>query len=226
MGVALSILGNNTASLVGVAISASLLPPAVNAGICWAHAILIQFDDTMENTEDFVSIGAISFALTCVNIVCIWVSGILMFTIKEVAPSEKKSAFWSRDIKTARAIRKNGVKDPEVDLDTLKAGLQDALERKKAEENGEGPRARFRRRLRRRRKQQFSFNLADDPIDDEDYLYYMLGLSPVEESTKPADERQDIMARYLGFRTSLQDFEVEEDLAAQDSIAGWKSLFL
>ncbi|KNC70436.1 hypothetical protein SARC_17038, partial [Sphaeroforma arctica JP610] len=34
-GVALSILGNNTPSLVGVAISASLLPPAVNAGLLY-----------------------------------------------------------------------------------------------------------------------------------------------------------------------------------------------
>ena len=31
VGVALSVLGGNTGSLVGVAISASLLPPAVNA---------------------------------------------------------------------------------------------------------------------------------------------------------------------------------------------------
>ena len=38
VGVALSVLGNNTSSLVGVAISASLLPPAVNAGMCWAYA--------------------------------------------------------------------------------------------------------------------------------------------------------------------------------------------
>ncbi|CAN0364105.1 unnamed protein product, partial [Discosporangium mesarthrocarpum] len=30
----------NANSLVGVAISASLLPPAVNAGICWAYALL------------------------------------------------------------------------------------------------------------------------------------------------------------------------------------------
>ena len=29
-------------SLVGVAISASLLPPAVNAGMMWAYAILIE----------------------------------------------------------------------------------------------------------------------------------------------------------------------------------------
>ena len=35
---ALSILGENTSSMVGVAISASLLPPAVNAGFLWAVA--------------------------------------------------------------------------------------------------------------------------------------------------------------------------------------------
>ncbi|XP_022253639.1 uncharacterized protein LOC106469415 [Limulus polyphemus] len=39
-GVALSVLGGNAGSLVGVAISASLLPPAVNAGILWALAVL------------------------------------------------------------------------------------------------------------------------------------------------------------------------------------------
>jgi len=38
-GVALSVLGGNSGSLVGVAISASLLPPAVNAGALWALAI-------------------------------------------------------------------------------------------------------------------------------------------------------------------------------------------
>ena len=39
-GVALSVLGDNTGSMVGVAISASLLPPAVNAGLFWALAIV------------------------------------------------------------------------------------------------------------------------------------------------------------------------------------------
>lgn len=38
--VSLSVLGGNTGSLVGVAISASLLPPAVNAGMLWAFALL------------------------------------------------------------------------------------------------------------------------------------------------------------------------------------------
>ncbi|CAF1032963.1 unnamed protein product [Adineta ricciae] len=39
-GVALSVLGGNTGSLVGVAISASLLPPAVNCGLLFAYTIL------------------------------------------------------------------------------------------------------------------------------------------------------------------------------------------
>ena len=37
-GVALSVLGGNAGSMVGVAISASLLPPAVNCGLFWADA--------------------------------------------------------------------------------------------------------------------------------------------------------------------------------------------
>ena len=40
-GVALSVLGGNAGSLVGVAISASLLPPAVNAGLLWAMATIL-----------------------------------------------------------------------------------------------------------------------------------------------------------------------------------------
>ena len=86
MGVALSILGNNTASLVGVAISASLLPPAVNSGITWAHAILVRAGAvSYANTADFnfAQIGGISFLLTVVNIVCIWIAGMAMFAIKE-----------------------------------------------------------------------------------------------------------------------------------------------
>ena len=40
-GVALSVLGGNSGSLVGVAISASLLPPAVNAGLFWAMSTVL-----------------------------------------------------------------------------------------------------------------------------------------------------------------------------------------
>ncbi len=44
-GVALSILGGNTGSLVGVAISASLLPPAVNAVRTPFNKLHDAFDD-------------------------------------------------------------------------------------------------------------------------------------------------------------------------------------
>ena len=45
---ALSVLGENTSSMVGVAISASLLPPAVNAGFLWSVALTCgYFNETM-----------------------------------------------------------------------------------------------------------------------------------------------------------------------------------
>lgn len=53
LGVAVSLLDDQTSSLVGVAISASLLPPAVDAGICWLtkHAVGDEQDLSKEITE-------------------------------------------------------------------------------------------------------------------------------------------------------------------------------
>ena len=79
---------------------------------------------------NFSLIAGISFVLTMLNIVGIRVSGILMFHIEEVAPTKSKSAFWSRDIKVARAIQK-GSKG--VNLDMIKAGLQDAIMKEREE---------------------------------------------------------------------------------------------
>ncbi|KAL3939225.1 MAG: hypothetical protein SGBAC_006014 [Bacillariaceae sp.] len=225
MGVALSILGNNTASLVGVAISASLLPPAVNAGICWAHALLI-WTGAVSNDEDFVKIGAISFALTIVNIICIWIFGIVMFTIKEVTPSEKKSAFWARDIKVARATQKRGSLRSDVDMETIKAGLQEALEQKRKEEGiGAGAKIKNMRRFRRRHQpRDFSFSLVDDEVEDDvDLLeFFMMGLNPIMENTQGLDPKD--RAAYLGFRSSLQDFAVEEELIPETK-PNWMSFF-
>lgn len=52
--------------------------------------------------------GAISMLLTIVNIICIWVMGILLLKIKEVAPVVSKSQrqFWKHDIKVARDYNK------------------------------------------------------------------------------------------------------------------------
>merc|ERR1712121_356886 len=52
VGVAISVLGGNSGSMVGVAISASLLPPAVNTGLYWAMALMSSaFNDSFH--QDF-----------------------------------------------------------------------------------------------------------------------------------------------------------------------------
>ena len=51
VGVALSVLGANTNSLVGVAISASLLPPAVNTGSCFAYCIIMEVRRVTSSTQ-------------------------------------------------------------------------------------------------------------------------------------------------------------------------------
>eukprot|EP00981_Chlorochromonas_danica_P003667 scaffold681_cov173-Ochromonas_danica.AAC.30 len=112
MGVALSILGNNTTSLVGVAISASLLPPAVNCGIAFAYAAAgfqrdpdAVDDDHLSDfttSESYTRLGGISLALTVVNIVAIFFSAWTIFRIKEIAPQQNKSQLWQHGIQAFR----------------------------------------------------------------------------------------------------------------------------
>lgn len=108
LGVALSVLDDSTSSLVGVAVSASLLPPAVNAGLTWLASFLLQLsisdgergDELREH--EFAKMGGMSLALTISNIVLVAISSALMFRVKEVLPV-KKRVFWN-DLKTARKI--------------------------------------------------------------------------------------------------------------------------
>lgn len=110
MATALSTLGKNSSGLVGVAISLSLLPPAVNAGICWMFGLLENtrlVDREPDDDTNYWKVGSTSFGLTLLNIVCIWLAGIFTFWLKEVAPVKQKNAFWSRDLKIARQKPKN-----------------------------------------------------------------------------------------------------------------------
>ncbi|GBG31019.1 Ankyrin repeat domain-containing protein 17 [Hondaea fermentalgiana] len=113
VGVALSVLGNNTSSLVGVAISASLLPPAVNTGIVLAMLVLdvlgqnggqvtIDGDDITLTSSDLSRGALYSLLLTLSNILCIWVSGVIMFRIKEITPVGQRSNFWKEYVPKAR----------------------------------------------------------------------------------------------------------------------------
>ncbi|KAH8355516.1 hypothetical protein KR084_003966 [Drosophila pseudotakahashii] len=130
---AIAVLGGNTGSLVGVAISASLLPPAVNAGLLGALAIGCQL--LPANHELLASLmkhrtysallsvellvcAAVSMALTLLNIVCVWLMGVVVLRIKEVAPAVRRhQQFWRHDVRTARQV---GLLDP---------ALQSAIDR-------------------------------------------------------------------------------------------------
>ena len=99
VGVAVSLLDEQTNSLVGVAISASLLPPAVNAGMMWvAYGYFdknrdagywdgVTNDDAINSItrEDFGKGGMISLLLTFANIVLVIIASMIMFRLKEVS---------------------------------------------------------------------------------------------------------------------------------------------
>ena len=122
-----SVLGGNAGSLVGVAISASLLPPAVNAGFFWCLSLLIgvtegkikmfgpldanltfteykpQYSDS-QTLEAFI-LGVVSLALTILNIICIIITGIAILRLKEVTPEkipQTFSEFWKTDVRSRR----------------------------------------------------------------------------------------------------------------------------
>ena len=100
LGVAVSLFDDQMASLcVGVTISASLLPPAVNSGIV---AMAAHFFAAQKNLPQTTMVYA-SVSMECLtisNIILIWISSMFMFCMKEVLPI-KKSIFWS-DLGIAR----------------------------------------------------------------------------------------------------------------------------
>ncbi|KAK3090776.1 hypothetical protein FSP39_014526 [Pinctada imbricata] len=115
-GVALSVLGGNAGSLVGVAISASLLPPAVNAVTTefvykgTLNCAAFENNDyepihSCNMSVETAILGVISLALTLLNISCIIIMGIIVLKIKEVAPQasvDENTTFWHEDIKIVR----------------------------------------------------------------------------------------------------------------------------
>jgi uncharacterized hydrophobic protein (TIGR00271 family) len=82
LGVAVGLLDEQTSSLVGVAISASLLPPAVNSGMLWIS--WFAYDPAVDqfgydaSRGDFRKWGLTSLGLTLINIVMIIISSMLM----------------------------------------------------------------------------------------------------------------------------------------------------
>ncbi|KAI0978047.1 hypothetical protein GJ496_007728 [Pomphorhynchus laevis] len=108
-GVAMSVLGGNIGSLVGVAISASLLPPAVNFGmflgvslvagimlprknetamlynsLCSLNGSVILNVDGIWTSKQASILGLTSLLLTLLNIICMLLTGMIVLKIKQV----------------------------------------------------------------------------------------------------------------------------------------------
>ena len=169
---ALSTLGKNSSGMVGVAISLSLLPPAVNAAMCWTYELMLlspHYSRNEGDTTDYWNTGAISFALTLVNILCIWLAGTFTFWLKEVVPLTEKNAFWTDDL---QEYRKH--KGEDTDLDVLNDGIQAALEMQNfvAEDKKEDLYfgARNFNLTERRAAEQRRRGLADNALEDAFFI--------------------------------------------------------
>jgi uncharacterized hydrophobic protein (TIGR00341 family) len=86
--VAVSVTKGDMSSLVGVAISAALMPPAVNAS-------LMMVLGGMYASADLVGIGIGSLMLLAMNIILIDLAAIVMFRIKKLTPLADRSATWT-----------------------------------------------------------------------------------------------------------------------------------
>eukprot|EP01084_Bolivina_argentea_P013119 24582_1 len=105
VGVALSVVNDYMASIIGVAISGSLLPPAVNCGMLWAQSLYVWKYDGYDPKQlwqpgcnqndcytafELAQMGIVSILLTIENIILIFIAGLVMFKIKDITPSKNR----------------------------------------------------------------------------------------------------------------------------------------
>lgn len=86
--VAVSVTRGDMSSLVGVAISAALMPPAVNAALMMTLGAIYA-------SADIALIGVGSLLLLTMNIILIDLAAIVMFRIKKLTPLANRSATWT-----------------------------------------------------------------------------------------------------------------------------------
>jgi len=86
--VAVSITRGDMSSLVGVAISAALMPPAVNAAMMTVLGLAIGHSGVL-------MVGGGSFLLLAMNILLIDLAAIVMFRVKKLTSIANKSATWT-----------------------------------------------------------------------------------------------------------------------------------
>eukprot|EP01083_Nonionella_stella_P148195 468730_1 len=95
IGVALSVIGDYLSTVIGVAISASLLPPAVNSGMLLSFTIYEKaFPQYISDDYDDIStivMAVISLILTIENIIIIFLSARMMFWIKTIVRTQDRN---------------------------------------------------------------------------------------------------------------------------------------
>eukprot|EP01104_Vermistella_antarctica_P017649 TRINITY_DN6289_c0_g1_i7.p1 TRINITY_DN6289_c0_g1~~TRINITY_DN6289_c0_g1_i7.p1 ORF type:complete len:465 (-),score=51.81 TRINITY_DN6289_c0_g1_i7:126-1520(-) len=85
-GLAIAITGGMSTTLVGVAISAALLPPIVNSGMNLSFGLLITFvDERSDLGTEALKIASYSMALFLINFVIIFVVAMIMFKVKNIS---------------------------------------------------------------------------------------------------------------------------------------------
>jgi len=101
MGVALGMTAGGINALVGVAISAALLPPMVNVGICFSLGLWYSVYDEPEEANTWFEKSGCSLLLYLTNIICIFVMAMLVFKLKNISKSsmvERKVVRWNESV--------------------------------------------------------------------------------------------------------------------------------
>ena len=84
VGVAIGVMQGGVSTLVGIAISAALLPPVVNCGLCFALHFNVNGDAEKFEPNYFLHISLYSGGLFILNIICIVICANLTFVLKKV----------------------------------------------------------------------------------------------------------------------------------------------
>merc|ERR1719479_317392 len=83
-GVALGVTGEHINPLVGVAISAALLPPIVNSGLALTLGLTAMLREyTSDVVQKHVKVGLLSLSLFLLNWVLIYIFALAMFKVKK-----------------------------------------------------------------------------------------------------------------------------------------------
>eukprot|EP01084_Bolivina_argentea_P121888 216018_1 len=84
IGVAMGVVSHQTSTLIGVAISAVLLPPIVNSGLTLGSYCIFQSGYDQMVASKWADSATISFVMFLVNSVAIYFAGIILFRTKNV----------------------------------------------------------------------------------------------------------------------------------------------